>query len=139
MRMYLDFETYSEANLSVVGAYNYATHPSTEILVTGYILEDTNGKLISKGVYLGFPDVVYDTITKQAEDNYELIIIGHNVMFEYYILKYVSGVCDKVNIDISNRDRLKSPLFLCTMEMANYMSLPSSLGVLSETDKHAVH
>ena len=34
--MYIDFETYSEADLKVVGAWLYAKHPSTQILCIGY-------------------------------------------------------------------------------------------------------
>lgn len=34
--IHLDFETYSEADLTRIGAYAYAAHPSTDVLCAGY-------------------------------------------------------------------------------------------------------
>jgi len=40
MRLHLDFETRSEADLETVGATAYAMHPSTEVLCLGYTFDD---------------------------------------------------------------------------------------------------
>lgn len=44
-RVTIDFETRSEADLTVVGAYNYAQHPSTEISCLGYKIHGFQPKL----------------------------------------------------------------------------------------------
>lgn len=41
MKLYLDLETYSEADLKKTGAYAYAEHPTTEVLMAGFSI---NGK-----------------------------------------------------------------------------------------------
>jgi DNA polymerase len=38
--IYLDFETYSEADLKTIGSWNYSKHPSTEILCMAFAIED---------------------------------------------------------------------------------------------------
>ena len=38
--IHLDFETYSELDVTVVGAYRYAEHPSTEVLVACWAIDD---------------------------------------------------------------------------------------------------
>lgn len=42
----LDYETRSEVDLTVVGAYNYARHPSTDILCIGLYDEETDEKIV---------------------------------------------------------------------------------------------
>lgn len=44
-RVTIDFETRSEAELTKVGAYNYAKHPSTEVLCLGYKIHGYQPKL----------------------------------------------------------------------------------------------
>ena len=39
-KLHLDFETYSEANIRVVGGMRYAEDPTTEILITGWCFGD---------------------------------------------------------------------------------------------------
>jgi len=39
-KLYLDFETYSEADLKTIGAWAYSKHPSTEVLMAGYAFND---------------------------------------------------------------------------------------------------
>ncbi len=38
--LYLDFETYSELDIKVVGSYKYLEHPSTRIVCVGYTWDD---------------------------------------------------------------------------------------------------
>jgi len=44
-RLHLDYETKSELNLKAVGAYKYAAHPSTEILMLGWGFDDDEPQL----------------------------------------------------------------------------------------------
>ena len=38
--LFLDFETFSEADLKKVGSYAYAEHPTTEVLICTYAFDD---------------------------------------------------------------------------------------------------
>lgn len=40
VKVHLDFETASEADIKKVGGFRYAEDPSTRILITGYAVED---------------------------------------------------------------------------------------------------
>lgn len=40
MQISIDFETYSEADLKAIGAYNYAADPSTEVLCMAWAIDD---------------------------------------------------------------------------------------------------
>lgn len=44
----LDYETYSELNIKEVGAFCYARHPSTELLILKGILDDDNGDEVDR-------------------------------------------------------------------------------------------
>ena len=44
-RLHLDFETYSECNLKTAGAHKYAKHPSTEVLMLGWAIDDEQVQL----------------------------------------------------------------------------------------------
>lgn len=39
MKIFLDFETFSECDLKKEGAYKYAKHPSTELLCLAYSID----------------------------------------------------------------------------------------------------
>lgn len=39
-RLHLDYETYSECDIKKAGAYAYARHPSTEVLMLGWAVDD---------------------------------------------------------------------------------------------------
>jgi DNA polymerase len=43
--LWLDYESRSEANLPAVGAYNYAQHPTTQVLCMAYAFDDEEPKL----------------------------------------------------------------------------------------------
>jgi DNA polymerase len=45
MRLHLDFETRGESDLEEVGLDNYARHPSTEILMLGWAVDDSEAEL----------------------------------------------------------------------------------------------
>lgn len=65
MQISIDFETYSEADLRAIGAYNYAAHPSTEVLCMGWAIDDEEPQLWTPDQ--PFPDRLIDGIEAGAE------------------------------------------------------------------------
>lgn len=109
-----DFETASEANLKEVGLYNYATHPSTRVLLLAYAIDDSEVKQWEphKGpMPPELIDALVDPFTiKQA----------YNCTFERLIYKYVLGI----DIPVDEwRD---------VQVMARYYSLPGYLDDVSK-------
>lgn len=84
----LDFETASEADLTRVGAWAYAQHPSTRVLCTGY-------QVIDDGVLR--PIVVLDEAEtagaavelRRLAGEPETIFVAHNAAFEQAIWKAI--------------------------------------------------
>lgn len=109
-----DFETASEANLKEVGLFNYATHPSTRVLLLAYAIDDGEVKQWEphKGrMPAELVEAISDPFTvKQA----------YNCTFERLIYKYVLGI----DIPIDEwRD---------VQVMARYYSLPGYLDDVSK-------
>lgn len=116
MTLWIDFETYSEADLRKVGAYNYAAHPTTEVLLCAWAVDDDpvqvtdftgkspTGVRVAARHILGRPSV--DPI------------IAHNMQFDRLILRDVLGIL--VPIETTR----------CTMVQAYLHGLPGSLAEL---------
>ena len=81
MRVYLDFETYSEKNLKDVGAYRYAEDSSTEILLIGFAIGAHPVRVCKPGD----PELqeLFDAIENGAT------IVAHNAPFERLICRHV--------------------------------------------------
>lgn len=80
MQVVLDFETRSEADLKSLGAYEYARHPSTEIICAGYKIDETPAKIwLPK---MG-GDKLVDVLLKADQ------IVVHNKIFEDVITRFV--------------------------------------------------
>lgn len=77
MKIILDIESRSECDIKKAGAYNYATHPSTEILMIGYKIDDDP-------VQMWFPG---DELPEEFSLA-ETVFAAFNVFFEYNMLKY---------------------------------------------------
>src|SRR2546421_1893556 len=93
--MYLvgDFETASEGELSEIGLYNYATHPTTRVLTFSYALVRTlNEKPDVKRWEPRGGQIQMPADLRQALDNPDVLIIAFNSAFERYIFKYVLGI-----------------------------------------------
>ena len=81
-KLYIDFETRSELDVSKVGTHKYAMHPSTEVILLSYALDD--GEVV--------------TLTEITDELYELIEddsvmkIAHNAEFDLAICRYVLGI-----------------------------------------------
>lgn len=61
----IDFETYSECDIKTAGGYNYAAHPSTEVICMAWAIDDEAPQLWTPGEL--FPERLYDAILDGAE------------------------------------------------------------------------
>lgn len=116
--MYLvgDFETSSEGELSEIGLYNYATHPTTRVLAFSYALIhslDDKPKLKRwepRGGQIQMPLEL-----RQALEDPTVIFIAFNSAFERNIFKHVVGIDIPIH-------RFQDP-----QASARYLSLPANL------------
>lgn len=116
-RFSLDFETRSEIDLREVGAWNYADHPSTEVLM--YAFTDRAGAVISvMGAELR-PE-----LKAMIDDGY--VIDAWNATFEWLI---INKVCARKH---GWGFTLPPSRMRCTMARAAVMNLPQSLGDCAE-------
>ena len=69
-KLHIDFESRSEVDLKLVGAYKYAQHPTTEILCMSYALNDEPVKCVEYGKQM--PD--------ELMDNFNDVILGNTIM-----------------------------------------------------------
>ncbi len=106
-----DFETYSDLDLKKVGAYKYAMHPSTEVLMAAWAIDDgvvhswdsaAGDDMPLRGLMLMLLD---PQIKKRA----------FNATFEYLIAKHVLDL----NVDIND--------YFCTMVHAWSLSFSGGL------------
>lgn len=111
-----DFETYCELDVTKVGAWKYATHPSCDILVYRYLMP---GETEPRTWVPGDPPPPWR----------EAILRAHNALFEACIIKYVA------------HPRYGWPsfewedageLFRCTMAGALFRALPAALEKLAK-------
>ena len=77
MRIYLDFETYSEKDLKSVGAYRYAEDPSSEILLVGFAIDHHPVQVIEPDDSI--MNILLEAISTGAT------IVAHNAPFERLI------------------------------------------------------
>jgi DNA polymerase len=113
--LWLDCETYSEADLKKVGTHAYAEHPSTEITVAQWAIDD------------GEPQVGDCTDSHQHVPNELSIplldptvtVVAHNSAFDRTLLRHVWGV----DVPVER--------WLDTMVQAMAHGLPGSLDKLS--------
>jgi len=120
--LHLDFETFSQADITDVGAYRYALDPSTEILCAAMALGE------GEPVYWcqGMPQRGLDALAPywDALEDPEVLIYAHNAQFEYAICQ--SLLWDTWGIQCPDISR-----FRCTMSLARRASLPGKLETLS--------
>ena len=103
--IWLDFETRSECDLKTAGVYNYARHPSTQILCMGFAFNDESVNVTTnvsemRKVFANAPDQQ---------------ICAHNAAFERLIIEHVLGMPMPI-------DR-----FYCTSAQARANCMPGSL------------
>jgi DNA polymerase len=107
MIAFIDFETRSECDLPARGPYNYARHPSTQVLCMAYAVDDGD-------VELWTPDQPFprEILTHQ--------IRAHNAAFERLILWYV--LCPDLDLPEPALEQ-----FYCTAAQARSNCAPGSL------------
>jgi len=107
MIAYIDFESRSECDLPARGPYNYARHPSTQVLCMAYAVDDGE-------VELWTPDQPFprEILTHQ--------IRAHNAAFERLILWYV--LCPDLDLPEPALEQ-----FYCTAAQARSNCAPGSL------------
>jgi len=108
-RFHCDYETASETDLSEVGLYAYATHPTTRVLLLGYAFDDNPVKLWEPHKSPLPPEVVEAFLDPFVEKH------ASNAAVERLITKFVLG------IDVPTEE------WRDTAVLARYHSLPSNL------------
>lgn len=117
--LYLDLETFSEADLKKVGSYAYAEHPSTEILLAIYAIDDGDVHCWDCTDGSRMPDELRRAL-RQVQ-RHKAKIVGQNfLMFDRLVIKNVW------DIELDPRD------IIDTMVCAFRHSLPGSLAGLCE-------
>jgi DNA polymerase bacteriophage-type len=111
--VHLDFEIFSEVDVTDVGLYNYSRHPSTKIICAAYKTEGGITKLWRPG----------DKISK-LPDRY--VIVAHNAPFEKAIFEEIA---------ISQHGFPPPAGYICTAARAAYKTYPRSLEKVSKAMK----
>lgn len=114
--LYLDFETYSEANIKKTGAQFYARHPSTEALMLAWAIDD--GPVEVWDIKRNGRDVPFEL--EMSLHNPDVLISGYNAQFERLILKF----CMNMIIPASR--------FRCTMVRAFGLAFAGSLAMVAD-------
>jgi DNA polymerase len=116
--LWFDCETYSECDLKVHGSPRYAEHPSTEITVAQWAIDDGEPRVQDMTV----PNMTISRCTELANLLVDptVIIVAHNSFFDRTILRHCWGI----DVPIERwRD---------TMVKAYCHSLPGALGKVGE-------
>lgn len=119
--LYLDFETFSEADLKKVGSYAYAEHPSTEVLICTYAFDDEPVQVWDCTDGSDMPGDLHRTLRRLVKPNSRIKMVWHNgSMFDRLIMKHCWGFDIPVSSTID------------TMIWAFRHALPGSLDALCE-------
>lgn len=114
-RLHLDFETFSTCDLKRHGAYRYAEHPSTEILVACYAFDDEEVQTWIPGRDGPVPQRLREHIEAGGK------VCAHNYSFEMVIANGVAGA--KIGFP-----KLTIEQGICTAAKARSHGLPGGLG-----------
>lgn len=117
MKLFIDFETRSEADIKDCGADAYAAHPSTEVLCMGFAFDEEPAQIWTPRCEMPW-DVLMQVSPEHAAG--DTCFIAHNAPFEIAIW---NEVCAKRY----GFPRVQADQWLCTMAMAYAMALPGSL------------
>lgn len=103
--IWLDFETRSECDLTTAGVYNYARHPTTQILCMAFAFNNDSVNVTTN----------VSEMRKIISDAHDQQIRAHNAAFERLIITHVLGIPMVI-------DR-----FYCTAAQARANCMPGSL------------
>lgn len=84
MDISIDFETYSKAKLvgtGSVGAWNYASHPSTHVICMAYSIDGATPELWTRASKEPLPEWMY------APEDHDVNYTAWNAMFEYAVIR----------------------------------------------------
>lgn len=112
--LWLDYESKSEANLPAVGSYNYARHPSTQVLCMAYAFNDEEPQLWWPATGDPFPPRVAAHFAAGGQ------IRAHNEAFDRLLTWYV--VCPDHGVPEPTLEQ-----FYCTAAQARANCAPGSL------------
>ena len=112
--LWLDYESKSEADLRSVGSYNYAQHPSTEVLCMAYAFDDEDPQLWWPSSGAPFPLRVAEHFAAGRQ------IRAHNESFDRLLTWYV--VCPDYGAPEPKLDQ-----WYCTAAQARANCAPGSL------------
>lgn len=119
--LFLDFETFSEADLKKVGSYAYAEHPTTEVLICTYAFDDQPVQVWDCTDGSDMPGDLYRALRRLVKPNSRVKMVWHNgSMFDRLVMKHCWGF----DIPVSNT--------IDTMIWAFRHALPGSLDALCE-------
>lgn len=119
--LFLDFETFSEADLKKVGSYAYAEHPTTEVLICTYAFDDEPVRVWDCTDGRDMPGDLRRALRRMVKPNSRIKMVWHNgSMFDRLIMKN----CWDFDIPVSNT--------IDTMIWAFRHALPGSLDALCE-------
>lgn len=119
--LFLDFETFSEADLKKVGSYAYAEHPSTEVLICTYAFDDEPVQVWDCTDGSDMPGDLHRALRRLVKPNSRIKMVWHNGgLFDRLIMKH----CWDFDIPVSNT--------IDTMIWAFRHALPGSLDALCE-------
>lgn len=119
--LYLDFETFSEADLKKVGSYAYAEHPTTEVLICTYAFDDEHVRVWDCTDGSDMPGDLHRALRRLVKPNSRIKMVWHNgSMFDRLIMRHCWGF----DIPVSNT--------IDTMIWAFRHALPGSLDALCE-------
>lgn len=119
--LFLDFETFSEANLKKVGSYAYAEHPTTEVLICTYAFDDEPVRVWDCTDGSDMPGDLHRALRRLVKPNSRIKMVWHNgSMFDRLIMRHCWGF----DIPVSNT--------IDSMIWAFRHALPGSLDALCE-------
>lgn len=119
--LFLDFETFSEADLKKVGSYAYAEHSTTEVLICTYAFDDEPVQVWDCTDGSDMPGDLHRALRRLVKPNSRIKMVWHNgSMFDRLIMKNCWGF----DIPVSNT--------VDTMIWAFRHALPGSLDALCE-------
>lgn len=111
MKVFLDFETYSDLSIKDVGSYRYALDPSTEIMLIGFAIGESPVKVVPPGD--SQLSELFNAIQSGAA------IVAHNAPFERLIWRHCG--------EYLGWPKVKDAQWSCTAARGRALGLPGSL------------
>lgn len=117
--LFLDTETFSACDLKKCGSYAYAEHPSTEIMITTFAIDDGPVMEWDATADPRMPRVLRRALREVCKPNTKSRLVGQNfLLFDRLLMRHCWGI----EIPVKN--------IIDTMICAYRLSLPGSLDAL---------